>query len=141
MFTLDHVAIAVLNLDKAVEMYCKLLTYPAEAVEYHEVPSEQVRVAMLKGNTTIELLECTDPTGNIARFIEKRGPGLHHLCFRTSDTQVQLDALVAAGFALLDQQPRIGAEGSVFFVHPKSAGGVLMEFVQPDSIHSGEQGS
>lgn len=135
MFTLDHVAIAVPDLAAAVQLYCKLLAYPPEAVEYHDVPSEQVRVAMLKGNATIELLECTDPAGSIARFIEKRGAGLHHLCFTTPDAQAQLDGLAAAGFTLLDQQPRTGAEGSVFFVHPKSAGGVLTEFVQPPSGH------
>lgn len=130
MFHLDHVAIAVPDLPAAVALYCKLLSYPPEAVEYHDVPSEQVRVAMLKGNTTIELL-CADPGGNIARFIEKRGAGLHHLCFRTDGAQARLDSLAAQGFTLLDQQPRVGAEGSVFFVHPKSAGGVLTEFVEP----------
>lgn len=132
MFTLDHVAIAVPDLAEAVTLYCKLLDYPLEAVEYHAVPSEGVRVAMLKGNTTLELLESSDPVGSIARFIEKRGPGLHHLCFSTADAQARLDSLSEQGFSLLDQHPRVGAEGSVFFVHPKSAGGVLTEFVQPE---------
>jgi methylmalonyl-CoA/ethylmalonyl-CoA epimerase len=135
MFHLDHVAIAVPDLAEAVALYCKLLGYPLEGVEYHDVPSEQVRVAMLKGNTTLELLQCTDPGGSIARFIEKRGPGLHHLCFRTADAQSQLGGLAGAGFSLLDQAPRLGAEGSVFFVHPKSAGGVLVEFVEPGKSH------
>ncbi len=130
MFTLDHVAIAVPDLAAAVELYCRLLDYPAEHVEYHDVTSEGVRVAMLKGNTTLELLQATDPAGSIARFIEKRGAGLHHLCFATPDAQSRLDTLAGASFSLLDTAPRIGAEGKVFFVHPKSAGGVLTEFVE-----------
>jgi methylmalonyl-CoA/ethylmalonyl-CoA epimerase len=130
MFTLDHVAIAVPDLDAAVQLYCQLLDFPVDQVEFHDIPAEGVRVAMLKGNTTLELLQPTDPAGSIARFIEKRGAGLHHLCFAAPEAQARLDRLAAAGFSLLDAAPRQGAEGKVFFVHPKSAGGVLAEFVE-----------
>jgi methylmalonyl-CoA/ethylmalonyl-CoA epimerase len=130
MFNLDHLAIAVPDLDAAVGLYCQLLGFPAEQVEYHDVPSEGVRVALLKGNTAIELIQPTDPAGSVARFIEKRGPGLHHLCFATEDAQARLDELKAGGSRLLDDAPRTGAEGRVFFVHPASAGGVLTEFVE-----------
>jgi methylmalonyl-CoA/ethylmalonyl-CoA epimerase len=131
MFTLDHVAIAVPDLAQAVALYCKLLDYPLEAVEYHDVPSENVRVAMLKGNATIELIQPTQVDGSISRYLEKRGPGLHHICIRTDDAQIRLDSLLGQDFSLLDQQPRVGAEGKVFFVHPRSASGVLLEFVEP----------
>lgn len=131
MFTLDHLGILVASLEESVPLYCTLLGLPQSDVEYHEVPSESVRIAMLRGNTTIELLEPTDPDGPLARFMEKRGPGFHHYCFAVKPPlQERLEALKTAGFVLLDQSPRVGAEGRVFFVHPKSAGGILTEFVE-----------
>jgi methylmalonyl-CoA/ethylmalonyl-CoA epimerase len=131
MFRLDHIGIAVAELEPAVELYCKLLDYPPAQVEYHDVASEGVRVAMLKGNTTIELLQPTDAHGALARFLEKRGGGFHHYCFGgPAPLQDKLAALRAQGFQLLDETPRQGAEGKVFFVHPKSAGGILTEFVE-----------
>jgi methylmalonyl-CoA/ethylmalonyl-CoA epimerase len=139
MFTLDHVAIVVPELEAAVATYCQLLDYPPAAVRYHEVPSEGVRVAMLKGNTTLELLQSTDPAGSLARFIEKRGPGLHHLCFAVDEAQPQLDRLLRAGLSLLDTTPRVGAEGAVFFVHPRSAAGVLTEFVEKPATPVNEE--
>lgn len=131
MFTLDHIGIVVQKLEPAVELFCQLTGCRSDAVEYHDVPSEGVRVAMLHGNTTIELLESTNPEGALARFLEKRGSGFHHYCFRVqAPLQEKLDGLKTAGFHLLDDQPRQGAGGSVFFVHPKSAGGILTEFVE-----------
>jgi methylmalonyl-CoA epimerase len=131
MFTLDHLGIVVASLAQAVPAFCKLLGVPEDAVEYHEVPSEQVRIAMLKGNVTVELLEPTDPAGALARFLQKRGPGIHHVSFASPPPlEAKLAELKAAGFRLLDDQPRVGAEGRVFFVHPASAGGVLTEFVE-----------
>ena len=130
MFQLDHLGIVVRSLAESVPLYCALLGLDEAGVVYHDVPSEQVRVAMLKGNTTIELLEPT-AEGALTRFLEKRGPGLHHWCFAVpAPLQVKLDELAAAGYRLLDEQPRFGAEGSVFFVHPASAGGILTEFVE-----------
>jgi methylmalonyl-CoA epimerase len=131
MFTLDHIGIIVEKLEPAVEIFCQLTGCPSDTVEYHDVPSEGVRVAMLHGNATIELLEPTNPKGALAKFLEKRGSGFHHYCFRVSGPiQEKLDELKAAGFHLLDDQPRQGAEGRVFFVHPKSAGGILTEFIE-----------
>jgi methylmalonyl-CoA/ethylmalonyl-CoA epimerase len=131
MFRLDHIGIVVAALEPAVELYCRLLDYPPEQVEYHDVPGEGVRVAMFKGNSTIELLEPTDPQGALARFLEKRGGGFHHFCFgAAAPLEDRLAALREQGFQLLDDAPRSGAEGRVFFVHPRSAGGILTEFVE-----------
>jgi methylmalonyl-CoA/ethylmalonyl-CoA epimerase len=131
MFRLDHIGIVVEALEPAVELYCRLLSYPAEQVEYMEVPSEGVRVAMLSGNTKVELLQPTDPEGALARFLTKRGGGVHHLCFGApAPLKAKLDQLKEHGLSLLDDEPRTGAEGRVFFVHPRSTAGVLTEFVE-----------
>ena len=131
MFNLDHLGIIVHSLTESVPLYCTLLGLAPEQVEYHDVPSEGVRVAMLKGNTTIELLEATNPDGALARFLAKRGPGLHHLSYGVpAPIEDKLAELKAAGFEVLSDAPRVGAEGRVFFVHPKSCGGILTEFVE-----------
>lgn len=133
MFTLDHIGIVVSSLADSVPLYCRLLGLDPAEVEYHDVPTEQVKVAMLKGNTTIELLEPTGTETGLARFLEKRGGGFHHWCFAApAPLEDKLAELKAAGFDLLDNEPRVGAEGKVFFVHPKSAGGILAEFVEKD---------
>ena len=133
MFRLDHIGIVVEKLEPMVELYCQMLGFPADKVEYHDVPSEGVRVAMLKGNTCLEFLEPTNPEGGLAKFIEKRGPGLHHFCFGgPAPLEDKLKAMKEQGFRLLDEVPRQGAEGKVFFVHPKSAGGILTEFVEEE---------
>jgi methylmalonyl-CoA epimerase len=131
VFNLDHLGILVHSLADSVPLYCALLGVDHAAVEYHDVPSEGVRVAMLKGNTTIELLEPTEADGALARFLEKRGPGLHHWCYAVPPPlEDRLAELKAAGFEVLSDAPRVGAEGRVFFVHPKSCGGILTEFVE-----------
>ena len=131
MFTLDHLGIVVNSLEQSVPLYCQLTgTDPADVV-FHDVPSEKVKVAMLLGNTTIELLEPTSPESALAKYLEKRGAGFHHWCFAIDgNLQDKLDELSKAGYRLLDETPRQGAEGFVFFVHPKSAGGILTEFVE-----------
>lgn len=131
LFTLDHIGIVVDALDTAVPLYCSLLGVPADAVEFHDVPTEKVRVAMLKGSAIVELLEPTEAGTGLAKFREKRGAGIHHLCFAApAPLQAKLDALKADGLQLLDETPRTGADGKVFFVHPRSCGGVLVEFVE-----------
>jgi methylmalonyl-CoA/ethylmalonyl-CoA epimerase len=133
MFNLDHIGIVVADLDSAVATYCGMLGLDPASVEYHDVPSEGVRVAMLRGNTIVELLQPTNPEGGLAKYLEKRGPGLHHLCYSApKPLEAKLAELKAAGVAVLDDVPRTGADGRVFFVHPKSVGGVLTEFVERD---------
>ena len=130
MFSLDHIGIVVESLESAVPVWCELLSYPQSEVEYHEVPSEGVRIAMLQGNIKLELLEATDPAGSVQRFLEKRGQGLHHLCFASTDVDEAHARLGSGGLTLLNEAPKQGAEGRVFFIHPKSASGVLTELVE-----------
>lgn len=129
---IDHVGIAVRSIDEARGFYERLgLTI----AEIEEVPQEGVRVAMIHcGESRIELLEPTTPDSPIARYLEKRGPGIHHLCLASDDVRGDDAALRGAGVELLRPAPTRGAGGCwVQFVHPKSAGGVLVELSQtPD---------
>jgi methylmalonyl-CoA/ethylmalonyl-CoA epimerase len=122
---IDHLGIAVPSLDAAVAAYAAL-GFTVEAT--HDVPSEKVRTAFLPvGESHLELLEPTDPGSVIAKFLEKR-TGLHHVCVLVADIEAALAALKSRGVALVDQTPRVGAGGCrVAFVHPKAAGGVLLE--------------
>lgn len=134
MFHLDHIGIAVRSLAESVPLYCRMLGIDESAVEYHEVPSEKVRIAMLKGNTTLELLEPSEEGTSLARFMDKRGEGFHHWCFRApAPLEDKLAQLGQQGFELLDSTPRVGAEGRVCFIHPRSSGGILTEFVEEGS--------
>ena len=122
---LDHLGIAVPSLAAAVEAY-EALGFAVEAT--HDVPTEKVRAAFLPvGESHLELLEPTDPSSVIAKFLEKR-KGLHHVCVLVDDIEAALAEMRARGVALLDESPRVGAGGCrVAFVHPSSAGGVLLE--------------
>jgi methylmalonyl-CoA epimerase len=122
---IDHVGIAVPSLEEAVKAY-EALGFQVEA--RHEVPTEKVKTAFLPvGESYLELLEPTDPTSVIARFLEKRS-GLHHVCVLVEDIDAALADMRARGLPLVDQSPRPGAGGSrVAFVHPKAAAGVLVE--------------
>ncbi len=137
---IDHVGIAVRSLEEARRTY-EALGLRVEAIE--EVPQEGVRVAMIVcGESRIELLEPTRPDSPIARFLEKRGPGLHHLCLRSDDVRGDDRRLRAGGLELLRPEPTRGAGGCwVQFVHPKSAGGVLLELSERtpggDGAHGG----
>src|SRR5262245_64720702 len=121
----DHLGIAVPSLAEAVRAY-EALGFAVEAS--HDVPTEKVRTAFLAvGESHLELLEPTDPTSVIARFLEKRS-GLHHVCVLVDDLDRALADLKSRGVPLIDQAPRVGAGGSrVAFVHPKGAAGVLLE--------------
>jgi len=129
MKRLDHIGIAVASIAEA-RRFWEALGLAVEAIE--EVPQEGVRVAMLRcGESRIELLEATSPESPIARFLEKRGPGIHHLCLATNDLAGDDARLRAAGLRLLRPEPTPGAGGSrVQFIHPASAGGVLVELSQ-----------
>jgi len=122
---IDHLGIAVPSLDRAIAAY-EALGFRVEAT--HDVPTEQVRVALLPvGESHLELLEPTDPSSVVARFLEKRS-GLHHVCVLVDDLDAALHEMKARGVPLLDQAPRVGAGGCrVAFVHPKGACGVLLE--------------
>ncbi len=127
---IDHVGIAVESIDAAKGFYEAL---GLGIAEIEEVPAEGVRVAMIEcGESRIELLEATSDDSPIARFLERRGPGIHHLCLASSDIRADDAALRAAGYRVLRAEPTRGAGGCwVQFVHPQSAGGVLVELSQP----------
>jgi methylmalonyl-CoA/ethylmalonyl-CoA epimerase len=122
---IDHLGIAVASLDAAVAAYEAL---GFEVSERHDVPTEKVRAAFLPvGDSHLELLEPTDPSSAIARFLERRS-GLHHVCVIVDDIDAALAEMKARGVPLLDETPRVGAGGCrVAFVHPKGAAGVLLE--------------
>ena len=127
---LDHVGIAVADLEAALRFYRDALGLEVEGSE--EVGSQRVRAHFLPaGAPKLELLEATDPASTIARYVEKRGPGLHHVTFRVDDLAAALASLQARGVRLIDTVPRPGAEGAlVAFIHPSAAHGVLVELKQ-----------
>lgn len=126
--SIEHIGIAVENLEESIRHYENILGIKCYAVE--EVEEQKVRTAFFKlGDTKIELLESTDPDGPIGKFIEKRGPGVHHIAFAVDDVQKALLEVEEKGIRLIDKQPRSGAENlKIGFLHPKSTGGVLTEF-------------
>ena len=130
---LDHTAIAVSNLEEAIHLYADLFGITPGPIE--EIPDQAVRAAMLKvGATRIELIQPTDPQGAIARFIERRGEAIHHLCLQVDNLQTGLDALAAGGVDLIDKSPRQGLAGMIAFLHPRSTGGVLIELVDRATV-------
>ncbi len=127
---IEHIGIAVKNLEEAIAFYEKVYGLECYAVE--EVAEQKVKTAFFKvGQTKIELLESTDPEGPIGKFIEKKGEGVHHLAFAVDDLQKGLDEAAGNGVKLIDQTPRKGAEGlNIAFMHPKSTFGVLTELCE-----------
>lgn len=125
---IDHLGIAVKNMAEAKRAY-EALGFTIEAE--HDVPSEKVKTAFIAvGESHLELLEPTDPSSVIAKFLEKRS-GLHHICLLVDDLEKSMAEMKAAGAQLLDETPRIGAGGCrVAFIHPRSAAGVLLELKQ-----------
>jgi methylmalonyl-CoA epimerase len=125
--TLDHVGIAVANLDDALSFYRDALGLEIEAPE--DVAAQRVRAHFIPvGESAIELLEATSDDSPIAKYLAKRGPGLHHITLRVDDLRAALEQLKGRGVRLIDEAPREGAHGSlVAFIHPSSAHGVLGE--------------
>jgi methylmalonyl-CoA/ethylmalonyl-CoA epimerase len=125
---IEHIGIAVVNLEAAMHYYESVLGLECYAIE--EVKDQKVKTAFFKvGETKIELLESTDPEGPIGKFIEKKGPGIHHIAFAVSNVSQALSEAEGNGIQLIDKQPRKGAEGlSIGFLHPKFTLGVLTEF-------------
>ncbi|MBB3205324.1 methylmalonyl-CoA/ethylmalonyl-CoA epimerase [Rhodopirellula rubra] len=129
--SLNHIGIAVRSLDDQKAFYADTLGAEFEGVE--EVPSQKVRVAFYKINDVrLELLEPTDPESPIAKFIEKRGEGMHHMAFTVDDLPARISELQAEGLRMIDETPRPGAHHmKIAFIHPKSSCGVLTELCQP----------
>jgi len=127
---IDHIGIAVKSIDDALKLYAGALGLEVKDIEV--VESQKVRTAIIPvGESKIELLESTDPEGVIARYIEKRGEGLHHLALAVSDIEQVLSNLRGKGVPLIDEKPRNGVEETrIAFLHPKAAG-VLIELVEP----------
>ena len=134
--TLDHIGIAVQDLAQALAFYRDALGLEVEATE--DVASQHVRAHFIRvGESSLELLEATAPESPIARYVDKRGPGIHHITLRVDDIHAALARLKAKGVRLVDESPRRGAEGAlVAFVHPSSAHGVLVELKQPAAPHA-----
>ena len=127
---IEHIGIAVKDLEAANELYVSLLG----VIPYKQenVPSEGVTTSFFQtGDSKVELLMATDPNSPIAKFIEKRGEGLHHLAFAVEDIDQEVQRLVKAGFQVLNEQPKLGADNKrIVFLHPKGANGVLVELCQ-----------
>lgn len=130
MEKLEHIGIAVKNMSEANKLFSRLLGKDHYKVE--EVPSEGVRTSFFEiGGVKIELLEATHESSPIARFIEKRGEGIHHLAFEVKDIQESLKKYQDEGFQLINPQPKEGADNKlIFFLHPRSTSGVLIELCQ-----------
>lgn len=124
---IEHIGIAVKDLNESIKYYEDILGLKCYAVE--EVEDQKVITAFFKiGDTKIELLESTDPEGPIGKFIEKKGEGIHHIAFATDDVEKSLTEAKEKGIKLIDEKPREGAEGlQIGFLHPKSTHGVLTE--------------
>lgn len=127
MQKVEHIGIAVKNLADAVPLFEKLLNTNCYKIE--EVDSEKVNTAFFRqGETKIELVESTDPDGIVARFIEKKGEGLHHIAFEVIDIYAEMERLKKEGFVLINEKPKDGADNKlVCFLHPKHTSGVLIE--------------
>lgn len=127
---IEHIGIAVSDLDSAISLFEKILGQPCYNIE--EIADQKVRTAFFKvGETKIELLQSTDPEGPIGKFIEKKGEGIHHIAFAVDNIEEKLEQANSLGIKLIDTKPRKGAEGlDIAFLHPKSTNGVLMEFCE-----------
>jgi methylmalonyl-CoA/ethylmalonyl-CoA epimerase len=134
----EHIGIATRSIEEALGFWRDALGLEVKHTE--TVEEQGVRVAMLPiGEPRIELLEPTGPDSPVSKFLEKRGPGIHHVAVRVADIRAALARLKAAGARLIDEEPRIGAgECLVAFVHPASSGGVLLELVQHPNEHAGK---
>jgi len=127
---IEHIGIAVKNIDAAIQYYETILGIKCYAIE--EVKDQKVKTAFFKvGQTKLELLEATSPDSPIAKFIEKRGEGIHHIAFSVSNLQEKLNFLKENNIKLIDEKPRKGAENlNIAFIHPKSTFGVLTELCE-----------
>ncbi len=127
---IHHVGVVVPSLDAGLKFWRD--TLGLRLTKSATIEEQGVRAALLKvGESEIELLEPINPDGGVAKFLARRGGGLHHVCFETDDVERELDGAKAKGIQLIDQKPRAGLAGMICFLHPKATRGVLVEYAQP----------
>jgi methylmalonyl-CoA epimerase len=126
---IHHVAVVVRSIEESLRLYRDMLGMPLETIM--EIPTDRVRIAFLGvGESKVELVEPTDETTGVARFLASKGEGFHHLCLEVENLSEELTRLAIDGIELIDSAPRRGAEGPVAFLHPRSCGGVLVELIE-----------
>lgn len=134
MQRIDHVAIIVRSIEQALTFYRDTLGIAPSEIK--EAPSEQVRIAFLPmggpGGSEIELIEPLTSDSSLSRFLEKRGEGLHHICLEVEDIEAALHEMRGKGAPVLDNEPRVAAEGRAIFLHPKGTNGVLLELIEKE---------
>jgi len=128
---LEHIGIAVADIESTKKIF--ELVFDAKPYKMEEVESENIRTHFYDaGGVKLELLESTSPDSAVARFIDKHGPGLHHLAFAVDDSTADFERLAGLGLRVIGESPKLGADDKhIFFVHPKDTSGVLMEFCSP----------
>ena len=133
---IDHIGVAVADLESAIDLHTR--AYGMPLVHRETIAEQGVEAALLDvGESHVELLAPLSGDTPVGRFLSKRGPGLHHVAYRVDDVAATLDELRAAGLRLIDESPRTGIRGSrVAFLHPSASGGVLTELVQPAAVHA-----
>ena len=129
---LNHVCIAVRDIEATLRLYGDV--FGLAAAEIEEIPDQGVRTTLVRvGSSQLEFIQPTDQSGGVARFIERRGEGLHHVCFEVDDLEGKLVSLADKGIELIDDSPKPGLSGMIAFLHPRSTGGVLIELVDRDT--------
>ena len=133
---LDHIGLAVRDLAAAVRTYERLFPNTLRSSPVYDGPVQGVRLCFLSGAgpTLLELVQPLGATGPVARFLERRGEGLHHICFGVASIEAELERLAAAGTTLVDRTPRPGHHGKVAFLHPRAAHGVLIELLERHTV-------
>ena len=125
---INHVCIAVSDIEATIAFYQSV--FGVGDAEIEEVEDQGVRASLIRvGGSQVEFIQPTDPNGGVARFIQRKGEGMHHICFEVDDIQRTLDGLDAEGVRLIDKTPREGLSGEIAFIHPRATGGVLVELV------------
>ena len=126
---IHHIAVIVPSIEDSLGLYRDRLGMPLETIL--DIPTDRVRIAFLGvGESKVELVEPTDDSTGVARFLASKGPGFHHVCYEVADLTEELTRLAIDGIQLIDSAPRRGAEGPVAFLHPRSCGGVLVELIE-----------
>ena len=129
---LNHIAIAVKNIEETLEFY--RLLFGLESGQIKEIVDQGVRAALIKvGKTQLEIIQPVQASGSVSRFINKKGEGLHHICFEVENLRATLKRLDEQGIELIDSSPREGLSGMIAFLHPSATRGTLIELIEPDT--------